>query len=119
MNLCTYSLTATEGFEIPHPDFQFKSRREGGQLMLSKHPPPPPLAAVIQAAHTPPLHLLNDFWPDGRNALTMYSDPSYFFEQWMSSVKKGALLRRKSSARVLSVSMRVCVLAYVCVCVCV
>lgn len=102
--ISTLVFAATEGFEIPHPDFQFKSRRESNQLMLSKHPPPPPLALTIQAAHTPPLNSFSSLWPDGRDALHMYSNPSYFFEQWMSSVKKGAL-RRKSSGHILSVSV--------------
>ena len=109
---------ATEGFEIPHPDFQFKSRREANQLALTKHPPPPPLLHTIQSTHTPPLYLLSELWPDGRNAMHLYSNPDFFFEQWRISVQQSAL-RRKSSARILSVSVLLLDCVYVCVCVCV
>lgn len=95
--------TAVEGFEIPHPDFQFKSKREVTQFILTKQQPPEPLEAQIQSAHTPPLHLLSSLWPDGRNGQHLYSNPGFFFEHWRTSIKKETL-RRKSTANLLSVS---------------
>lgn len=98
-----HSITAVEGFEIPHPDFQFRSKREVNQFILTEHHPPQPLEAQIHSAHTPPLHLLSPLWSDGRNATHLYSNPDFFFEHWRVLMNKETM-RRKSGVRLLSVS---------------
>jgi hypothetical protein len=94
-----------EGFEIPHPDLQFKSNKTVDQRLLSqKHVPPALLEQYRQARAPPDLAQFSEGWGDGRNAMHVYSKPDFFFQNWREEIQRQTL-RKMSQMDLLSVSL--------------
>lgn len=79
-----------EGFEIPHPDLQFKSNTTIDQRILSqkKHVPAALLEQYNQARAPPDLTQFSSDWDDVMNAMHFYSNPNFFFEYWRGEIQK-------------------------------
>ena len=97
------SYTVLEGFEIPHPDDQFRSNRTIGQHLFTKQTVAPALMDQILAAWSPNFHVLTPHWEDGRDAMHMFSNPDFFFEHWRINIQREAMQRR-ATVDMLSVS---------------
>ena len=92
-----------EGFEIPHPDFQFRSDQTTGQHLFTRQTVLPALNEQITGAWSPDLHVFTSVWEDGRNGMHMYSNPDFFFEHWRINIQRETM-RRRTAVDVLSVS---------------
>ena len=95
--------TVLEGFEIPHPDNQFRSDQTLGQHLFTKQTVAPALMDQILAASSPNLHVLTPHWEDGRDAMHMFSNPDFFFEHWRINIQRETMQRR-ATVDMLSVS---------------
>ena len=85
-------LAVLEGFEIPHPDNQFKSDRTITQRLLIHKHAPAALMEQYEAAQEPPaLDKFSTDWEDKRNALHLYSNPDFFFQNWREAMQKETL----------------------------
>ena len=107
-------------FRSPLPTRHFKSNDTIDQQVLSIATSPPSLAEQYYAAEPKPaLHVFDELWPDKRHALSLYSNPYFFFENWRRNMEREARRMRASrTSSVVSVlALCVCVLA-LCTCVC-
>ena len=101
-----------EGFEIPHPDLQFKSDKTMDQRLLSQNHAPPALLEQYNQARAPPnLAEFNVEWGDDRNVMHIYSKPDFFFQCWRDEIQKQTL-RKMSQMDMLSVSIYYTCIAY-------
>lgn len=102
--MCVHLPAVLEGFEIPHPDYQFKSNRNIDQRLLTQQHAPAALTEQYNLAEKPPaLDLFTSDWEDGRNAMQLYSHPGFFFQSWREGIQKETL-RKMSQMDLLSVS---------------
>ena len=92
-----------EGFEIPHPDFQFKSNKKTDQRLLSQNMPPALLKQYNQATPPPNLSKFDSNWEDQRHAMHIYSKPDFFFQSWRDKIQRQTL-KKMSQMDLLSVS---------------
>ena len=104
-SISLYFYLVLEGFEIPHPDFQFRSNQTIGQHLFTRQTVPPSLNDQIEGAWSPDLHLFTSVWQDGRNGMHMYSNPDFFFEHWRINIQRETM-RRRTNVDLLSVSWR-------------
>ena len=88
------SYTVLEGFEIPHPDNQFRSDQTMGQHLFTKQTVAPALMDQILAAWSPNLHVFTPHWEDGRDAMHIFSNPDFFFEHWRINIQRETMQRR-------------------------
>ncbi|ESN99223.1 hypothetical protein HELRODRAFT_67002 [Helobdella robusta] len=69
----------------------FKSETQKDQEVVTISTRPRAINDVYQCIEpAPPLHHLNQFRDDGRDSMTFYTDPSYFFELWKCEMVKDA-----------------------------
>ena len=100
----THTHTVLEGFEIPHPNHQFKSSKTMDQrLLMQKNAPAALLEQYGQAQPPPALGQFDKDWEEVRNASHLYSNPNFFFENWRDEIQRQTL-RKISHMDLLSVS---------------
>lgn len=90
---------------LPLPASHFRSYQPKDQCLLSLSTGPTALLHQYNAAmRKPALHTFTLLRDDGRNALSLYSNPEFFFDHWRKNMEKEAVRWRRSGNLESSVS---------------